>query len=110
VQLVAGDLAGARRAFAAAIEADPQAARAHNGLGVVAARQGHPEEAISCWKRAVELDPRDYQTLFNLGKTLRDQGRPAEARAYLDRYLATAPEALEQRDRARVREWLAEPR
>jgi Tfp pilus assembly protein PilF len=82
-------------------------ARAHNGLGVVAAQQGHPDAAVASWKRAVELDPRDYQTLFNLGATLRQLGRPSEARAYLEAYLKAAPADLEQQDRERVRTWLA---
>jgi tetratricopeptide (TPR) repeat protein len=110
VHLMGGDLSQARAAFSAAIEADPSAAQAHNGLGVVAAREGRPDEAIARWKRAVELDPRDYQTLFNLGATLRAAGRGAEARPYLEAYLRTAPAAMEQGDRERVRAWLAESR
>jgi arylsulfatase A-like enzyme/Tfp pilus assembly protein PilF len=110
VQLMSGELDRAREAFTAAIAADPGVARAHNGLGVVAAQQGHTDQAVSSWKRAVELDPHDYQTLFNLGATLREQGRGAEARRYLEAYLETAPANLEQRDRQRVRAWLAAPR
>jgi arylsulfatase A-like enzyme/Tfp pilus assembly protein PilF len=110
VYLMGGDLVRAREAFSAAIAADPAAARAHNGLGVVAAQQGRPEEAVACWKRAVELNPRDYQTLFNLGATLRNAGRAGEARPYLEAYLEAAPATLERRDRERVRAWLAEPR
>jgi tetratricopeptide (TPR) repeat protein len=64
-------------------------------------------EAVERWRRAVDLDPRDYQTLFNLGVTLRGQGRAEEARPYLEAYLRAAPPALEARDIARVRGWLA---
>ena len=110
VHLMGSDLARAREAFSAAVAADPAAARAHNGLGVVAAREGRVEEAVASWKRAVELDPRDYQTLFNLGSTLRAQGRLAEARPYLEAYLERAPDALERRDRGLVRGWLGPPR
>ena len=66
-------------------------ARAHNSLGVIAARQGRLEEAVERWKRAVALDPRDYQTLFNLGSVLRGQGRAAEARPYLEALPARGP-------------------
>jgi Tfp pilus assembly protein PilF len=97
---------GARQAFEAVLDIDPGVARAHNSLGVIAAREGRTDEAIERWRRAVALDPRDYQTLFNLGVTLRKAGREAEARPYLEAYLKAAPAALERRDIARVRTWL----
>jgi Flp pilus assembly protein TadD len=65
------------------------------------------DEAIERWRRAVTLDPHDYQTLFNLGGTLRRAGRAEEARPYLEAYLRAAPPALEARDIARVKAWLA---
>src|SRR5207245_3051834 len=40
VYLMAGDLAHARQAFEAALDVDPGVARAHNSLGVIAAREG----------------------------------------------------------------------
>ncbi len=107
VHLMTGDRARARDAFEAALEIDAGVARAHNSLGVIAAQEGRMAEAVERWRRAVELDPRDYQTLFNLGVTLRGQGRAAEARPYLEAYLRSAPPALEARDIARVRGWLA---
>jgi Tfp pilus assembly protein PilF len=107
VYLMAGDRVHARQAFEAALDIDDSVARAHNSLGVIAAEEGHDEEAVARWKRAVGLDPKDYQTLFNLGTTLRKLGRSAEARSYLEAYLKAAPVALEARDMARVRAWLA---
>lgn len=107
VHLMSGDRDRARQAFEAALDLDPRVARAHNSLGVIAAQEGRTEDAIERWKRAVALDPRDYQTLFNLGSTLRRRGREDEARPYLQAYLAAAPVALEARDIARVRGWLA---
>jgi arylsulfatase A-like enzyme/Flp pilus assembly protein TadD len=108
VRMMDGDLAAARDALEAALSLDPRVAKAHNELGVIAARRGLGEEAIGHWRRAAELDPSDYQTLFNLGVTLRGLGRLAEARPYLEAYLKAAPPALEARDIARVRAWLAE--
>jgi arylsulfatase A-like enzyme/Tfp pilus assembly protein PilF len=107
VYLMTGDRARAREAFEGALDIDGGVARAHNSLGVIAAQEGRMAEAVERWRRAVELDPRDYQTLFNLGVTLRGQGRAEEARPYLEAYLRSAPPALEARDIARVRGWLA---
>jgi arylsulfatase A-like enzyme/Tfp pilus assembly protein PilF len=106
VYLMAGDRVRARQAFEAALDIDPEVARAHNSLGVIAADEGHLDEAVERWRRAVALDPRDYQTLFNLGSTLRKLHREEEARPYLEAYLNAAPVALEARDMARVRSWL----
>ena len=106
VYLGTGDRTRARQALEAALDIDPGVARAHNMLGVIAAQEGRPEEAIERWRRGVTLDPNDYQTLFNLGVTLRKQGREAEARPFLEAYLRVAPRGLEARDIARVREWL----
>jgi arylsulfatase A-like enzyme/Flp pilus assembly protein TadD len=110
VHLMAGNVAEARAAFTSALRADPSQARAHNGVAMIAAREGRTEEAIEHWRRAVALEPRDYQSLFNLGLTLRRAGRTQEARPYLEAYLRTAPASIEQRDIARVRDWLSAPR
>jgi len=103
VYLKQGDAARARQAFEAALDLDPDVARAHNSLGVIAAREGRMPEAVERWRRAVALDPQDYQTLYNLGTYLWETGRRTEARPFLDSYLAAAPPALEARDIARVR-------
>ena len=101
VYLTGGDLVHARQAFEAALDLDPGVARAHNSLGVIAAREGHMPEAFERWKRAVVLNPGDYQTLYNLGSELWQSGRREEARPYLEAYLREAPPALEARDIAR---------
>jgi arylsulfatase A-like enzyme/Tfp pilus assembly protein PilF len=109
VHLMGGDLDRAQQAFEAALDLDQGTARAHNSLGVVAARRGRMEEAAAHWRKAVELDPRDYQTLFNLGTLLLREGHVEEARSCLERYVREAPVALEGRDIARVKAWLARP-
>jgi arylsulfatase A-like enzyme/Tfp pilus assembly protein PilF len=109
VYLMWGDDARARQAFEESLTMDPGLARAHNSLGVLAAREGRLDEAVERWKRSASLDSTDYQTLFNLGSTLRKLRRAPEARPYLEAYLREAPVALEQKDMARVRTWLAEP-
>jgi Tfp pilus assembly protein PilF len=109
VYLMSRDRTRARQAFEAALDLDDDLARAHNGLGVIAAEEGRLPEAVARWKKAAALDSGDYQTLFNLGATLRQMGREAEARPYLESYLRAAPVALESRDIARVRGWLGQP-
>jgi Flp pilus assembly protein TadD len=106
VHLMSGDSARASAAFNAALAIDPTLARAHNGLGVVAAQRGAFEEAAAHWKQAVALDPHDHQALYNLGDVSIRLGRPAEARVYWQSYLREAPSGLDEKDRARVRSWL----
>jgi tetratricopeptide (TPR) repeat protein len=106
VHLMAGDLERAARAFTAAVELDPRAAKAHNGLGVIAAERQAYDEAIAHWRQAVAADPRDYQTLYNLGDVLARLGRTAEARTFWLQYVREAPPA-ETADVTRVRQWLA---
>ena len=110
VYLMTGDRERASAAFAGALSVDPTLARAHNGLGVIAAGRKDYQTALDHWQRAATLDPRDYQTLFNLGDLLITLGRPSEARPYWERYLATSPPALEASDRQRVRKWLTSNR
>jgi len=110
VYLMTGDRERASSAFTEALTVDPTLARAHNGLGVIAAERKEYQSALDHWQRAAALDPRDYQTLFNLGDLLIRLGRPSEARPYWERYLATAPPALEASDRERVRKWLTSNR
>jgi len=107
VYLMEGDRGKAEAAFGQALAIDPALARAHNGLGVIEAGRHNYAAALDHWRRAVELEPRDFETLFNLGDLLIQLGRSAEARPYWQQYLATAPPALEARDRRRVQHWLA---
>jgi arylsulfatase A-like enzyme/Tfp pilus assembly protein PilF len=107
LELMAGNRTAARAALGHALELDPRIAKAENTLGVMAAQEGRRAEAIERWKRAVAINESDYQTLFNLATTLDAQGQKAEARRYFESYLSAAPLALEGRDIARVREWLA---
>ena len=106
VHLMAGDNARAAAAFNGALTVDSTLARAHNGLGVVAAQRGAFEEAANHWKQAVTLDPHDHQALYNLGDVLIRLGRRAEARGYWTSYLREAPAGTDEKDRSRVRAWL----
>jgi arylsulfatase A-like enzyme/Tfp pilus assembly protein PilF len=107
VYLTSGDRERAAAAFGEALKIDPTLARAHNGLGVIAAERKDYTAALDHWMKAVALEPNDFRTLFNLGDLLVRLGRPSEARPYWERYLAVAPRGLEASDRARVRHWLS---
>src|SRR5438552_18699533 len=89
----------ASAAFTEALAIDPTLARAHNGLGVIAAEQRNYRQALEHWRRAVELDPRDFETLFNIGDLLIRLGRSSEARPYWQKYLETASPVLRARAR-----------
>ena len=107
LELMAGNRDAARAALEHALELDDSLAKAHNALGVISAQEGRLPEAVARWRRAVELNPRDYQTLFNLATILEKQGDVAAARTYYQAYVRVAPVALESRDIARVKAWLA---
>lgn len=107
LELMAGNRQAARAALQHALELDAKIAKAENTLGVMAAQEGRPAEAIERWKRAVAINEADYQTLFNLATTLDGAGRSAEARPYFESYVRMAPLALEARDIAKVKAWLA---
>jgi Tfp pilus assembly protein PilF len=56
-RLLMGDLAGAGAAFAEALALDPNFAESHGALAVLAAWQGHPQDAHPHLTRARRLDP-----------------------------------------------------
>ena len=107
VHLMAGDRARARQAFEAALDLDDGVARAHNGLGVIAAREGRlagGDRALAAGGR-----PRPRATTRRSSTSARRCGGWAGGRRRgrtSRRYLRTAPVALEARDIARVRAWL----
>jgi tetratricopeptide (TPR) repeat protein len=104
-RLEARDYRGAERSLREAVTRDPRLGGAWTALGVLLATTGRGAEAIDAWQRAVEQDPANFDALFNLTVALAEAGRIADARRYGDRYLATAPPAL-QRDIATIRRLL----
>jgi tetratricopeptide (TPR) repeat protein len=104
VRMIANDRAGARRDFEAALQRNPELARAHSSLGVIAADERNLPQAIEHWGRAVKLDPREYRTVLGVGAALARAGRTVEARAYVDFLAASSPppEYAAEIDRARL--------
>ena len=104
VRMIANNRAGARKDFEAALARNPELARAHSSLGVLAADERKLQEAIDHWGRAVKLDPREYRTVLGVGAALARAGRTVEARTYFD-FLASSsppPEYAREIDRARL--------
>jgi arylsulfatase A-like enzyme/Flp pilus assembly protein TadD len=104
IRMIANDRAGARRDFEAALQRNPELARAHSSLGVMAADERNMPQAIEHWGRAVKLDPHEYRTVLGVGSALARAGRTVEARAYFDFLAASSPppEYAAEIDRARL--------
>ena len=100
--LRAGDLAGARAAFAGVLRAEPDRVDALDGLGYVALRENDLEEAGRRFRRALELRPADRDGLLGLALVEERQGRPEDARRRIAALLARHPqdeEAIALRNR-----------
>jgi tetratricopeptide (TPR) repeat protein len=107
IHLMSDDRGRARASFEAALALNPDVARAHSSLGVIAAEEGRVQDAIAHWKRAVSDDPREWGQLLTLGTLFWRRGQPAEARPYFEFFVAAAPSSPYARDIERVRTWLA---
>jgi Flp pilus assembly protein TadD len=59
-----------------AIDSNPLA---YNNLGMVAMKQGRPQDAILYFSEAVQARPRNWSARVNLGIVLSQMGRKAEA-------------------------------
>src|SRR6266404_1980222 len=65
-----GDLAAARAAFEKVVQLAPNAAEAHNSLGWVLLKTGHPDEAAAQLRTAVKLKPDFMEAHINLANAL----------------------------------------
>ncbi|HET9043331.1 MAG TPA: tetratricopeptide repeat protein [Burkholderiales bacterium] len=92
-----GDLAGAERAFRAAIDARPGFAPAFGNLGMVVWEQRRLDEGLALLTRAVELDPRHLNARLNLGNVLAMAGRREESVAHYREVLRADPGHAEAR-------------
>ena len=82
-----GDLGGASRLYRAVAEAAPGHAPTFQRMGLIALRQGQPEDAEASFRRALAIEPGDAVCLNNLGNVLREQGKLAEALASYEQAL-----------------------
>ena len=102
----AGNHQAAEAALRQALAIDSKLPGAYTTLGVVLSKTGRKAEAISAWKQAVALDPTEFDALYNLTFELASGGQLDEARAYGQRYVATAPPALYRQEIESVRRFL----
>lgn len=79
----AGDRAGARRHFEAALRIRPGLFKAHYNLGNILREQGFAPEALEQYRRAIELKPDYVEALNQLGSLLRLLRQPHEALPHL---------------------------
>jgi tetratricopeptide (TPR) repeat protein len=73
------------------IRKSPDAAVAHNHLGVALEEAGRVEEALEHFRAATRLDSRSFGAWSNLGMVLAKQGRPDEAVGHFRTALAIRP-------------------
>ncbi|MDP6407885.1 MAG: tetratricopeptide repeat protein [Planctomycetota bacterium] len=85
--LETGDVEGARREFAAAIELVDFAPPCYVGLAEVMLRSGDPARAVTLCRRALALDSQSKHARYTLGLALRDLGRMDEAEVELNKGL-----------------------
>ena len=91
-QRVRGKYAEARAALAGALLLAPAwEPEILAELGVLAAEEGNPEQALTAFDRALELDPLQPDALYRRGLTLRRLGREAEAERDYERALELRP-------------------
>lgn len=93
-----GDWAGAIRWTDAALERDPDWARAHSTRAIALYNTGSREEAAAAARRATEADPTDVASYRLEAEALVALERPGEALAALRRGLEANPDASELRE------------
>lgn len=99
VAVAEGRLTDARRFLEEGVAASPRSFEGWNTLGMVFARQGDAQGAITAWERARELNPDFIPNLYNLGLAYAQAGRLLKAADYFEDFAARA-EPGAQRDEA----------
>jgi len=99
------DYARAKENYEAALQLNPETARAFVGLGVLAEKSREFDEAVKNYSRAVELEPSDIGYML-LSQALQQSGKAAASRSALEAAQRISPDF----DRAQqaVRDLLAD--
>jgi tetratricopeptide (TPR) repeat protein/2-polyprenyl-3-methyl-5-hydroxy-6-metoxy-1,4-benzoquinol methylase len=90
-----GDLVGAKTAYEAILEAEPENPRAWQLLGLVAHQSGEADDALEKLGRAAGLAPDNPDIHVNIAEVLRGRGDAEEAIAAYRRAIAINPDAQE---------------
>jgi arylsulfatase A-like enzyme/Flp pilus assembly protein TadD len=106
IQLMAGNQSDARKAFEAALAMNPDVARAHRSLAVMAMEDGRPDLALTHWRAATRVDPAEFGNLLNVTIGLIRRGRGSEALPYMRFFADNAPPSRYADDIARARNWI----
>ena len=74
-----------------ALQLKPECAEAHNGIGVILARQGRLDEAAGCFADALRFKPEYPEARFNLARVFIQRQQLDKAIAELEEALRLAP-------------------
>jgi protein O-mannosyl-transferase len=85
------DYPRAKENYEAALQLNPETARAFIGLGVLAEKTGEFDEAVKNYSRAVELEPSDVGYLL-LSQALQQSGKAAASRSTLETAQRISPD------------------
>ena len=83
-----GDLAGAKAAYEAVLEAEPENPDAHHLIGMIAYQTGNAEAAIEHLQHAIAAQPGNPHFHLNFGEALRANGQSDAAMAAYRRAVA----------------------
>jgi tetratricopeptide (TPR) repeat protein len=101
--LNAGQLEEAQKVLEVGLRLEPKNTKVLNNLGVVLARRGEIEKALSLWKQALLIDTFDPLTLLNLATFYENIGQIGQARHYYSRFLMVTGEGEYDIGRQRAR-------
>jgi tetratricopeptide (TPR) repeat protein len=85
-----GQYQAAHEHYAKMLELFPRDADALVNYGLLAARLGNPEEAITSWQKAVDVDPNQPNPHLYLAEAFDQKGEPAVAARHWEEYLKFA--------------------
>ncbi len=93
-----GDYERAEQDFRAALDSNPDSARARINLGSTLAILGRPAEAVEEYRQALALEPDNLTARYNLGHILVKAGQGGAAAEHLEPVLAAKPEDAEAQE------------
>ena len=99
------DYSRAKESYGAALQVDPETARAFIGLGLLAEKTRAFDEAVKNYSRAVELEPSDVGYLL-LSRALQQSGQATASRVALESAQRISPD-FDRAEQA-VRDMMAE--
>lgn len=95
LNLQAGRLANAVRAFERVVEDDPTSVFAWHNLGLAWNLQGETHRAALAYREAISADPTHAPSLSNLAVVLANAGKAVEAEGHLRRAIHAQPQYVE---------------